>query len=254
LNNGFPDNHTPVPRVAAPSPKAELGKAAKEISSSGSGGRAVQSRASLNNDFPDNHTPAPPRVDLTSPKPEVVSGEPSLTDDFFADPVPSTVAETKPRQERKQEANAAAPNFAEHSIADELSFNDDIFSNCAPSPPSERVSSRAQPSLDSDSSPPPRRNSRGPAAKGAAKPEVAQKIPKEPSVGSDQFGSIDLSFDIDTPPPKAKKAPQKPPPKKNQKPPPKAKGAVVREENSAELFEFDPDQIKFDFDGIDPFS
>jgi hypothetical protein len=155
--------------------------------------------------------------------------------------------------ETTPEKQAAIGDFVARPMSNEASFNDDFFNNAAPSPPPGKAKgSKVQISIDSDSPPPEpmKRSTQGPPAKGSAKTGRVPKLQKRDSVESDPFGGIDLSLDIDSPSPTGhkKKEPQKQPAKRTEKTPSKSKPPGRREENSAEQFEFDPDQIIIDFD------
>lgn len=157
------------------------------------------------------------------------------------------VADLPAVQTAREEKKVPAAGFVAAPISNESSLNDDFFGNFAPSPTTERAKPPEadlpkQPSVDSDSSTPPRRKAEPPE-----KPKPKPKGRKESSLDSDPFADINVDIDLqemEPPPPKKqdkKKPAKKQPPKKESQPSP------VKEANSAVTFEFDIDQIKFDF-------
>jgi hypothetical protein len=220
--------------------------------------------------------PAPPRAPIPAPihsdkpsKPQQAADEllvPDFAEDLFPLISPKEEIAPAPAPAHKpapapalapapahKPAPAPAPppsekppqksTFVAHPISPESSGNDDFFENPVPSPVSEPVKQQ---------SPPIQKKSSESSAVKPKKQNPPPVIRRQSSASSDPFGQMDVSFDLpsDDPPPKAKKAD---PPKKKSAPPPQKKPPPVKEKNSAETFEIDPDEIKFDFGGFDPF-
>jgi hypothetical protein len=176
---------------------------------------------------------------------------PDLGEDLFL-PVspkeePAAAPAPPPPSSRKAPQKSS---FVAQPISQELSLNDDFFDNAAPSPVPEPLKQQSPPNSSASIQ---KKSSESPAVKPTKlKQNPRPIIRRQSSESSDSFGPMDVSFDLPSnePPPKPKKAE---PPKKKSDSIPQKKPPPVKEKNSAETFEIDPDQIKFDFNGMDPF-
>jgi hypothetical protein len=139
-----------------------------------------------------------------------------------------------PEEARVQSPPLESEHFVAHPILEHASLNDDL-SNLAPSPPVERVKESAKEVQSFNSGSP-------------AKRSESRK---------DRSGSCDSELESENSSLQAKREKKKVPVKKFVPPPTKPKRPrQTQKQNSADRFDFDPNDIKFDFDfdGVDPFA
>jgi hypothetical protein len=149
-----------------------------------------------------------------------------------------------PQEEEEPKGKDVSPGFFSQPILDDNELpNDDFFSAVAPPPERIRVINIA---------PSPARPSAEPKA--AAEKKISPKRPIHKKESPDPFGDLDEDLDISwgevESPPKAKPTDTKPTPKNIAKPTKlQVNKKKVDEPNSADTFQIDESQIRFDFGG-----
>jgi hypothetical protein len=179
----------------------------------------------------ENPASPPPAKEQTAPPPGLAPAP--------AEPDPAQGPREEPPEQLPFPNLAPAREFVAAPVSAESSINDDFFENAAPSPELSRQGS------GESQAPPMERHPEPPKAN--AKPR--QRPRTQSSASSDPFGALEVSFDLQL----NESPPKQEPAKKKAAQPSKARQQPVKEKTSAETFEIDPDQIKFDFSGIDPF-
>lgn len=194
-------------------------------------------------------------------------------------PEPKQEPKPKPKPEPKQEPEPnpkslstpskginSSPSLVTDSPSDDGIFNDSVFSvdqiDAPANEPEPEPIAQPQPEPESDSDPEPERAPKpapAPQQRRPSKPVVLQQDSEDNSGwGMDEKSSEHFSLDMNSfqmGSGIASSGPlTKPKQEQPKKPPPKQAKAEIQEPTSADAFDFNPDDIQFNFDGVDPFA